>query len=237
MAASHGSRARTYVSGRNLSGYLSSATQAGESDSVDVTVFASDFKTYIQGLTDGTFSGEGVWDAAGTVGSDDVIQSNFQSDSTVFTHYPAGDAVGSYGIGADGIWSKYEIDTPVDGANRIKLEAKSNRGFERVESLQPLTAGLTGAGTAASVDDAAQTLSGGAAYVHVTALSGGTAEVKVEHSANNSSWSDLATFSAITSDGYAAVSPVSGTVKRYLRASWSVTGGTATIHAAFARVP
>lgn len=238
MSASHGSQARTYLDGRNLSTYLSQVTNSGEADKADVTTFSATAKSYIRGLADQTFEAEGIYDSAGTVGSDAVLYNSYSNKSAIFTHYPAGDAIGAAGFAASGILGKYEIDSPVDDANRIKMEVQSSRGFERTVSLEPLTASLTGGGTASStVDNAAASSNGGAGYLHVTALNGGTAVVKIQHSTNNSTWSDLITFSDVTAAGSALVSPVTGTVNRYLRATWAVTGGTATIHAAFARVP
>lgn len=238
MAASHGSKARTYVGGRDLSAYLTQASQEVEVDTADVTAFTASVKSYLSGLPDASYSAEGIWDAAGTVGSDAVIQSRWQADSTVFTHYPAGDAIGASGYGASNVFAKYSVDSPVDDANRIKLDAKASGGFGRTISLQPLTAGLTGGGTATSTyDGGAASANGGAGYLHVTELNGGTAVVKIQHSTNDSTYSDLVTFSNVTAAGSALAVPVTGTVNRYLRATWAVTGGTATIHAAFARVP
>jgi hypothetical protein len=237
MANSHGAQAKTYVSGRNLSDYLSSMDNQGENDKADVTVFSSVAKVYVSGLHDQTLSGEGVWDAAGTVGSDAVLGSAiYNNGSAIVSHFPAGDAIGAFGVGAHGIEVKYEVDTPVDDVNRLKFEAQSSRGFERLVSLEPLTASFT-AGTAASVDNTAASSNGGAGYFHVTALNGGTIVGKVQHSTDNSNWSDLITFSNVTAGGSALVSTVTGTVNRYLRFNGTATGGTATIHAAFARVP
>jgi len=237
MASSHGAQAKTYVGGRDLSGYLSQTNQSAENDKADVTVFSSTAMTYIAGLHDQVFSGEGVWDAQGTVGSDAVLGSASWSGSAVFSHFPAGDAIGSVGFGAYGIETKYEIDTPVEDANRIKFEAQSSRGFDRLVSLEPLTASFTAGTAASSVDNGAATSNGGAGYFHVTALNGGTIVGKIQHSTDNSSWSDLITFSNVTAGGSALATAVTGTVNRYLRFNGTATGGTATIHAAFARVP
>jgi hypothetical protein len=60
--------------------------------------------------------------------------------------------------------------------------------------------------------------------------------VKVQHSANNSTWADLVTFATVTAVGaeHAVVAPAT-TVNRYLRATWSGTFTSATFAVAFAR--
>ena len=67
-----------------------------------------------------------------------------------------------------------------------------------------------------SIDNSASTSDGASAYLQVFAVSSGTCVVKVQHSTNNSSWSDLITFTGaddITSERATS----SGTVNRYLR--------------------
>ena len=82
------------------------------------------------------------------------------------------------------------------------------------------------------------TSNGGVAYLNVTGVTGTSPNivVKVQHSTNNSTWVDLATFTAATAIGAQRI-PVSGTVNRYLRTLWTVTGTTPslTFTASFAR--
>lgn len=241
MAFSHGAGGvKVYMNGRNLSGYLSETSTAGEIDKNDVTTFVSTAREYVMGLEDATFSGGGVYDAAGTVGVDAVFNAAMQLPAT-FEHFPAGDAIGSRGwAGGTAAVTKYEVKTPVDDVNRISFDVQSSTGFEQIISHEPLTASLTGGGTASStVDNAASSPGGGFGYLQVSALTAGTAVVKIQHSTDNSSFSDLIVFPNVTATtaGTALRAQVTGTVNRYTRATWAVTGGTATLHAAFGRLP
>lgn len=239
MAFSHAAgTTKVYCGGRDLSSYLKSTASGGEIDKAETSTFTSTVKSYIQGQSDATFSGDGIYDAAGTVGVDAVFDAAISAKATVFEHFPAGDAIGAFGRGGGSApTTKYEVKSPVEDVNQISFEVQSSSGFDPIRSHEPLTASLTGGGTASStVDGDAASSNGGAAYFQVTALNGGTAVLKIQHSTNDSTYSDLA-LGTVTAAGSALRVPVTGSVNRYTRATWTVTGGTATFHAAFARNP
>jgi len=91
----------------------------------------------------------------------------------------------------------------------------------------------------ATITDAgASTANGGAAYLWCTAEDLVDMTVSVDHSANNSTWAELAAFTQLTSTGSERVVVAEGTtVNRYLRAAWVTTGGitSATFAVAFGR--
>jgi hypothetical protein len=76
-----------------------------------------------------------------------------------------------------------------------------------------------------SVDQTAQSTAGAVGYLHLTAVSAGdTLVVKIQDSANNTDWADLITFTLDGTAVGAERSTVSGTVDRYVRVLWDVTG-------------
>jgi hypothetical protein len=238
MAASHGANTtKVYCGGRDLSPYLKEAAASGEFDKADKTTFTSSAREYVSGLADGTFNGSGVYDALGTVGVDAIFTAAIAGSATIFEHFPAGDVIGSRGVGGGAApVAKYEVKSPVEDVNMIDFDVQSSTGFESLIVHQELAA-KTGSGTAtASVDASASSANGGAGYIQCTALTGGTATVKIQLSSNDSAYSDLITFT-ITSAGTAVRTAVTGAVNRYTRAIWTVTGGTATFHTAFGRNP
>lgn len=95
--------------------------------------------------------------------------------------------------------------------------------------------------TGSAVDNAASSANGGVAHLHVTANTrNGTAVAKVQHSANNSTWADLVTFTTIstgTTTSQRSVVNSGTTVNRYLRALITPAGstGSLTVTVAFAR--
>lgn len=238
MAFSHSAgTTKVYCSGRDLSEYLRETSSSGEIDTAETSTFTSTVKTFIQGQSDATFSGEGIYDAAGTVGVDAVFNAAISAKQTVFQHFPAGDAIGAIGRGGGlAPTTKYEVKSPVEDVNQISFEVQSSTGFEPTITHQPKGA-KTGGGTATStVDAGAASANGGAAYFQVFDLTGGTAVVRIQDSTDDSTYTDLA-LGTVVAGGSALRVPVTGAVKRYTRATWAVTGGTATFHAAFARNP
>ena len=106
-----------------------------------------------------------------------------------------------------------------------------------------LTAGASIAhgslGNLSSVDNSASSANGGAGTLHVpTNTVNGNTTIKIQHSANNSTWADLISFTVVgASTKTSELKAVSGTVNRYLRATASTAGssGSITFMVAFAR--
>lgn len=99
-----------------------------------------------------------------------------------------------------------------------------------------LTAGLrtdTGATNGASIDTAASLAFGAQAYLHVTAFTGTDATVKIQDSADNVSFADVAglAFTQITAGPTSERIATGGsaTIRRYLRAVTVTTGGFSSI--------
>src|SRR5262249_1830624 len=132
----------------------------------------------------------------------------------------------------------YDPTRGTDGSLTIAVSAQAN-GYG-LEWGEQLTAGLrtdTTATTGTTQDDSAGTSFGGQAYLQVTAFSGTSVQVLVEHSTDNSSWSTLIDFGAQSAMG-ALRSNVSNTttVNRYVRATTATgTFSSITFAVMFAR--
>ena len=84
-----------------------------------------------------------------------------------------------------------------------------------------------GATSDGSQDNAASSANGGTGYLQVTDLTLGgytSITVKMQDSPDDSVWSDLITFTAVTADEFAQAVEVEGTVDRYLRAELTLNG-------------
>lgn len=81
----------------------------------------------------------------------------------------------------------------------------------------------------ASVDFGAGSTTGGKAYLHVTAIDGTAvdADIKVQSSPDDNTWSDEGTFTLSLVGGYSL--DLSGTVGRYIRLSCTDLGGATSI--------
>jgi hypothetical protein len=129
-----------------------------------------------------------------------------------------------------------------DGSLTAKVEGQGNAyGLEWGEQL---TAGLrtdTAATNGTTVDDTAGTSFGAQAYLQVTAFTGTDVTVKVQHSTDGSTWTDLVAFTPTTAAhiGQRATVSNSTSVNRYVRAATVTTGGftSVTFAVAFMRNP
>ena len=84
-----------------------------------------------------------------------------------------------------------------------------------------------GATSDGSLDNSASSSAGGTGYLQVTdlALGGYTSvTVKIQDSPDDSAWTDLITFTAVTADDFAQAVAVTGTVDRYLRVELTLNG-------------
>lgn len=207
--------------------------------SVDPTTTLEDLApTSIPGRNTSTFSCSGPLDTDATAnGQADALNDiNGSTTNTPITYLP----LGSDGAAwlTEAIATDYPLSSTLDAAIQWSFAAQTSgpTDFNGVV-LSPLTA-ITIDTNGTSVDNGAATANGGVAHLHVTAFSGLTSNVvTVEHSANNSTWATLATFTSATGVTSQRLEVAAGTtVNRYLRITDNVTGtGSCTRVVAFSR--
>lgn len=148
-----------------------------------------------------------------------------------------GDTIGQPFVGYSGTFkSEYRVLSQVGKLTKANTKFIFNGAIDQGVILHPLAARTTDT-NGTTVDQSAGTTAGGAGFVQVTAYSGLTnAVIKIQHSTDDSSWSDLITFTTVTAAPTSERVSVSGTVNRYVRAIVDVTGtGSVTFWVAFAR--
>lgn len=245
----HGKDTKVLVDEYDLSGYFNSADVASTIDTAETTSFGSSSKSYIVGLRDQTVSLSGLY-SQDTGGSDEVLSSILGAATTpIVTVALVAGTIGNRAILGRAHQTNYAISNPVADVSSVtadftaSTDAVTNQTLGIASGVM-LTTGASIAfgslGNLASVDNTASSAAGGMATLHVTAntISGGATTLKVQHSADNSSWVDLITFSAVSATTVTSqLSPVAGTVNRYLRATASTAGssGSITFHIGFAR--
>lgn len=235
MSRTHGKNSRVLVNSAHLSGDLHGWTFRHARAYADTSNLLSDGEQYFPGLLSGLVSLAGDFNSgAGNITA--VIDTAAAADAGLLTTVcPEGLTVGTFAFLAEGNVSARETPAAVKDAVRLNVEGTPNDGVDWGVLLHGLTA-ETADGNGTSVDNAAGTTRGGRANLHVTAFSGLTSiVVKIQHSTDNAVWNDLITFTTVTGTTWERQS-VSGTVNRYVRAWWDVTGtGSCTFALAFAR--
>lgn len=222
----HGKDVRVYLDGRDISGNISQITTEVMAEAHDVTTFASSgWKESTSGLLGWTGKIEGFYDGAssGFAAQIENALGVATAGRAVLSWYDgAADGIGDAGfLGSEAIIT--QKSTPIDVSDLVKLSADfqgNGRAGAFGKLLHPLSSS-TSDSTGASVDNAAETANGGRGTLHVVSVTG-TWAFKVAHSSDDTSFSNLLTFTNSSSTG-AETQEVSGTVKRYLRYSLSVT--------------
>ncbi len=237
MAFGHGKDTKVYINGYDLTTFFTSHSSSEEVDMAETSTFGTGAKTYVSGMRDATVSLEGYFDGAADA-VDQVLKQAIAVNDAIFLVYPSGDVVGTPGFGFKANESSYEVSGETGGVVAVAVEAQSTVGRDRVVSHHAMSTEVaTANGT--SVDNAAQTTAGGMAYLEVPDITGITAlAVKIQDSADNSAWADLAgaAFTSVTADRAKERIAISGTIRRYTRAVWTFTGaGSATFAVALGR--
>jgi hypothetical protein len=150
-----------------------------------------------------------------------------------------GNAVGAKFIGQRGFAGKVRRGLKRAGLTRVNVDVTVSGQVDEGIVLQPLAAKTADWNTegADSVDHGASTANGGVAYQQVRAMTGFTGFVgKVRHSADDVTYTDLATFANHTAARGAQRVAVNGTVNRHLAYQGDVTGtGSIEVMAGFCR--
>ncbi len=213
-------------------------------EAVETTTFGSANKTYAIGMKDGSISLEGLW-AGDTDGIDEVLSAAVGSSSKkIITVATEGATIGRRAKLINTDETSYEIASAVADMVTISAEAQASGTVGGFDGGVLLAGSQTVSSVTAntSVDNTTSSTNGGVAHLHVTTNTrNGAATIKVQHSANNSTWADLVVFTATTSATTTSerIEVAAGTtVNRYVRANISAIAGSTgsvTLTVGFAR--
>jgi len=234
----HGKNVNVFVNEYDFSTYFNDVSATTSVETAEVSAFGSNAKEYIVGLLDGTVSLSGMFD--GTATGTDVVFSTVLGSTTKQNVIvaPSGHSNGASAIVLEADDTSYEVSGAVADVVQTSVEFQSSDGVEHGKILSS-GAAISATGNGTSVDNAAASTNGGVGFLSVpTNTRNGNITVKVQQSADNSTFTDLITFTVVTSTQktFERVE-VAGTVARYLRVNYTVAGstGTATPVVAFAR--
>jgi hypothetical protein len=232
MAFIHGKSSQVLHGAHNLGAFLNDASASADVEVAETTSFGSSAKTYLVGLRDGTVSASGMFDgAAGAV--DEVLSASIGSDTLApVTIGYNGTTLGNRVTILKAKTTSYEVSTPVGDVVAVSYSAQADGGLDQGVSLAAL-ASISATTTGSSHDNSASSANGGVAQLHVTVNTrDADATIKVQHSADNAVFVDLATFTVVATTVVTSerVIVASGTtVNRYLRAVNTLASGTGSI--------
>lgn len=235
MSKQSGLGSRFLVGGYDLSGDISALSSINSTLApLDVTGIDKGAHERIAGLRDGSMSFTSFWNTANSV----PVLSSLPKTDTLMAFIPPPQALGGPSAWLQALQVSYNPTRGNDGALTMATEGQGD-GWG-LEWCQMLTAGLradTGPANGASIDGGAASSFGAGAYLQLTGFTGTSVTVTVQHSADNSTWTTLAAFSAVTAAPSWQRARATGTVNRYLRVITSGTFTRAVFAAAVIRYP
>jgi hypothetical protein len=237
MAFVHGSKAKIYGNGYNLSPYLRNVQSPFTIDTAETSTFGNMHKTYTQGLKDGSFSADGIYDgAASAVG--EIFEAALSNEGLDrFTLCIQGDTLGLPAFGFENTTTNVQVASGIGDVAQITLQAQNNMGIDRGWIIHPLVQDVAD-GNSTGVDMiTTSTTTGWAAYLQITQAASTLTSIALEDSADNLAWTPLTggSFTTLTAvSSQRIVSAVGATVRRYIRVVWNLTT-SATFHVVFVR--
>lgn len=219
---------RVFIEGYDLTTDLTSVPYSNTGQKVDVGGYTQDM-SYLIARRDGVIVLDGFFNED-TNRTHTALKTLAEGNVSHLVSEAIGDnalpTVGDMTLHLSGAQATYLVNPDLSAAVAVNAEyAAKGTPVEYGKLLADAT--ITANGNQASVDNAASSANGGVGYLHITALSAGdTITVLIEDSADDAAWATLITF---TLDGTALDAErltVSGTVDRYVRASYTVTGAT-----------
>lgn len=232
MAFVSGKNGRLAVGGNALAAYFSSQTFNATIDTPETTVFTSAAKEFIGGLYSGSVTFDGFFDAvANDVIVSEVLDAVAGNNVTIA---PAGFAVGSPTVDCVGLATTYNNTSDVADAVKASVEFTTTGRIDYGFSLANLDVVSTVSADGATFNGGSSSANGALAVLQVSSVTGGSVTVKVQHSTDGATWTDLATFAAASGITSERVT-VAGTVNRYLRASWTQTASAASFAVTLSR--
>lgn len=217
----HGKQSKIFVNGHHVSGDFDSFDLQISVDMADKTAFQDTQKSYANGLTSATLSLDGLFDDSATAADKYLTDAISGTGEAIWCVFPEGDAITKSGYGISGVENSHQVMATKDDMAKIAAACQSSYGAERIVSLLPLSTKTASGNGTVNNNLAASTL-GGSAYIQAAAATG-SVEVKIEHSADNSTWADLVSFTAVTAA--AERKEIAGTINQYTRVTYTLDGG------------
>lgn len=234
----HGRRCDLFVGAERLQGFYKSADLSVDVDSAETSVFGLTYKTFLTGQGSAKVELSGLYDVTLT------------SRHTALFASPEVATIGPGGLVlADRAWllSAHTVNYAESAAvgdavmTSLSLMSDARVGFGYAMSTAGAAAVGTGTTNGTGVDNTTVTLANPqwVLDVHVTAVSGTspTLVVKIQDSADNVSFADVAgiTTATLTGTGATRVTGTTATLRRYWRVVHTVAGTTPsfTVFSAF----
>lgn len=237
----HGKNVNVFIDEFDFSTYFNDVNASTTVDTAETSAFGTSAKTYVVGHRDGTVSLGGMFEGTPSTGTDEFFDNALgNATKALVIVAPEGHSNGAGAILLEADDTSYEVSSAIADIVQASAEFQSTDAVEHGKILSSgSTVSATGNGT--SVDNGASTANGGAGFLSVPVNTrNGNITVKIQHSADDSTFADLVTFTVVSSTTKTSERievAADTTVNRYLRVNFTVAGstGSATPVVAFTR--
>lgn len=227
MTFAHSKNSRVFMNERHASGQVTAWTVTHTRQYGTATTILDSGAKFIPGLKSGALVIRGLFDSAQHV--DTEVSTALGVDNGLLVSVcPDTTVVGARALFCPADPEGYEVAATVAESVTFAVDTVPDAMVDMGVVLHDHAA-ETADGNEESVDRGASSAGGAAASLHLTSYTGLTGiTVKIQHSSDDDTYADLITFTAATGVT-SEFKTVTGTVNRYVRASWDVTGtGSAT---------
>lgn len=239
MAFAHGSKAKIYLNGYDVSPFTRSVGLSSELDTASVDVMGGTYKQSVTGLLGATLNVSGYIDGA-AAGSDALFgpAGAFQTTTKSQVLYlPQGNTGGSFGYGMDSWESTYEQTTDIGDAGTFSSTFQSDVGLDGGMLIHAYGNEAAG-GTSPSPTTGYQygggaTTNGAVAYLMVGSAAASLAVTVSSANATNGTYTTHVTFSTTSTPYTWQRSTVNTgvTINQFIRCVWTGTGTFAVLFA------
>jgi len=227
MTARKGLFLEFWVDGYHLTADSTNVEAGATCDEIEAGSYNNQVKQYVAGRSEGLISFSGFFNPD-TGGSHAALQTmDTAKVAGVGWGNNAAPTVGDIAAAMPVNQFGYKVNSELDGVIVAEAELKSVGTALEWGTLLANSADLAATDTLDSHDNGAASANGGAAYLFITGVTASDSiEVKIEDSPDDSTWSDLDTFTLDGSAVEAERITISGTINRYTRVTATVTDGS-----------
>jgi hypothetical protein len=228
MTFAHSKDSRVFANERHVSAQLTGWSVRHARQYGEATTIVDTGAKFIPGIMSGGLGLSGLFDSAQFLESEAAAAMGAVDNGLLLTVCPYTTSLGARAMFCPTDPESYSVDAALAQTVTFSVDTVADALVDMGRVLHDHTA-ETADGNGTSVDRTASSANGAGASLHLTAYSGLTnVVIKVQHSTNDSTWADLITFATATGVT-SEFKTVTGTVNRYVRATWDVTGtGSAT---------
>lgn len=229
----HGKNTRVFVDDIDFSPSLREYSTTGQADPAETSAFGTSDKTYVIGLIGGDITFSGMFSGANNEVDERFNAWNGDDLDHVVSIYHEGTVAGGRVTTVNGKFHSKSISGSISDIVGIQAAVIGDGPMRSGASVHDFTVAETTGGNTTGIDNTAASALGGSGTLHVTANSrNGATVAKIQHSTDNSIWSDLITFTSVPNATTAKEKIALGataTVNRYVRGLWTIAGSSGSV--------